>query len=194
MLRRGYLSAGKPATLATMHSRSVQALRRVRHFSETRTVYTTATAEQLFGAVCRLGGAHGWLAWNGLWRLRGAIDRALGGPGMRGRPTRDDSGTLYVGEVVDFWRVVTVRAPDLVCLAAEMKVPGRAWLDFRAEPDGAGTRFTMVARFEAHGLFGLLYWYAMAPAHLFLFSDLAAALVRDAQGQPLPRTFVGSRA
>lgn len=140
-----------------------------------------APPDAVFRVVCALGGDGGWLACNALWRLRGWIDRRLGGPGMRGRPgDRDPSGTVAVGDVIDVWRVDAVDSPRRLRLRAEMRVPGDAWLEFFAEPDGTGTRFIQVARFAPAGLFGHLYWYAMVPAHLLLFPAMARAIAARA--------------
>lgn len=149
---------------------------------ETRTIYVPATPDQVFRAFCRIGGDQGWLVWNSLWRVRGFIDRMLGGPGLR-RGRRDPQG-LYLGEVVDFWRVEMVERPRILRLRAEFKVPGQAWLQFTAVPEGPGTRLIQTAFFAPRGLFGLLYWYAMYPAHLFIFGDMARALARLAVAEP----------
>lgn len=136
-----------------------------------------ASSEAIFRVVSALGGRNGWLVGNPLWRLRGWIDRLVGGPGMRGRPQDPTgTGTVYLGDVMDFWRVQRVDPPHRLLLAAEMRVPGEAWLEFRAEPAATGTRFIQEARFAPTGLFGHLYWYAMVPAHLFLFPAMARAI------------------
>jgi uncharacterized protein YbjT (DUF2867 family) len=150
---------------------------------ETRTIYVEATPDQLFRAFCRLGGDQGWLAWNWLWRLRGFIDRLLGGPGLR--RGRRDPQWLYLGEAVDFWRVEVVDRPRMLRLRAEMKVPGQAWLQFTAVPEGQGTRLIQTALFAPRGLLGLLYWYAMYPAHLFIFGDMARAVAALALREPV---------
>ena len=127
----------------------------------------------------RLGGRKGWLAFNSLWRLRGAVDRLIGGVGFRrGRRHPVD---LRVGDAVDFWRVEAVEPGHLVRLRAEMKVPGRAWLQFKAEPLGASrTRLVQTAYFAPKGLFGLVYWYLLYPIHGFIFSRLIRALAQGA--------------
>lgn len=146
-------------------------------YRDRRELLVTASPAALFHTVARLGGGQGWLAWNWLWRVRGWLDRAVGGPGMRGRPgDPEGSRPLYVGEVIDVWRVEVVDAPHRLTLRAEMRVPGRAWLEFRAEPAATGTRFIQEARFAPSGLFGHLYWYAMVPAHLVLFPAMARAI------------------
>lgn len=150
---------------------------------ETRAIYVDATPDQVFRAFCRLGGDQGWLAWNFLWRIRGFIDRLVGGPGLR--RGRRDPAWLYLGEAVDFWRVELVERPRVLRLRAEMKMPGNAWLQFTAVPEGSGTRLIQTALFAPRGLFGLLYWYAMYPAHLFIFSNMARAVASLACREPL---------
>jgi hypothetical protein len=92
---------------------------------------------------------------------------------------------LYLGEAVDFWRVEMVERPRLLRLRAEMRVPGQAWLQFSAVPEGEGTRLIQTALFAPRGLFGLLYWYAMYPAHLFIFGDMAKAVAQLARTEPV---------
>jgi uncharacterized protein YbjT (DUF2867 family) len=155
---------------------------------ETRAQYVDATPAQVFRAVCKLGGDRGWLVWNFLWRARGFLDRLVGGPGLR--RGRRDPEQLLPGEALDFWRVEIVEPPRLLRLRAEMRVPGKAWLQFTAIPEGKGTRVLQTALFAPRGLLGLLYWYAMYPAHLFIFSDMVRAIARLALSEPdsaLPR-------
>lgn len=149
---------------------------------ETRAQYVDATPEQVFRAFCKLGGDQGWLAWNFLWRVRGFLDRLVGGPGLR--RGRRHPEQLLPGEAVDFWRVEIVEPPRVLRLRAEMRVPGKAWLQFTAVPEGSGTRLIQSALFAPRGLFGLLYWYAMYPAHLFIFGDMVRAIARLALTQP----------
>lgn len=151
---------------------------------ETRTAYVEAHPEQVFRAFTSLGGEQGWLAYNSLWKVRGFIDRLAGGPGLRrGRRVPDE---LLPGEAVDFWRVEQVERPRLLRLRAEMRVPGKAWLQFTATPEGSGTRLVQTALFAPRGLTGLLYWYAMYPAHKFIFGDMVAGVARLARSAPLP--------
>jgi len=155
---------------------------------ETRAQYVDATPEQVFRAFCKLGGDRGWLVWNFLWRARGFLDRLVGGPGLR--RGRRDPEQLLPGEALDFWRVEIVEPPRLLRLRAEMRVPGKAWLQFTAIPEGNGTRVLQTALFAPRGLLGLLYWYAMYPAHLFIFGDMVRAIAKLALSEPdsaLPR-------
>ncbi len=130
--------------------------------------------EQAFAPIRRIGGGTGWYFGNLLWRLRGLFDLMVGGVGMRrGRP---DAETPLVGSTLDFWRVQIYEPDRRLRLLAEMRVPGRAWLEFRAEPDGGGTRIRQIAQFEPRGLAGLLYWYLLLPIHEVMFRGMLAAI------------------
>jgi hypothetical protein len=109
----------------------------------------------------------------------------LGGPGMRrGRRHPID---LLPGESVDFWRVEEVRRPALLRLRAEMKVPGRAWLQFETIPEGEATRLVQTAYFAPTGFLGWLYWYGIYVFHAPIFSGLVSAVARDAE-QGIPKS------
>ena len=132
-----------------------------------------------YAAFSRLGGETGWLYGNWLWRLRGALDRLAGGVGMR--RGRRDPVEVRVGDALDFWRVEAVEPGRLLRLRAEMKVPGRAWLQFEAQPrEPSGSRLIQTAFFAPRGLLGLLYWYGLYPIHALIFSGLVRRLA--AQG------------
>jgi uncharacterized protein YbjT (DUF2867 family) len=123
-----------------------------------------------FAPIRRIGGQTGWYFGNVLWKIRGLIDLMTGGVGMRrGRP---DPETPLPGSTLDFWRVERYEPGRLLRLFAEMRVPGRAWLEFRAEPDGPITRLRQIAQFEPRGLSGLLYWYLLWPIHEVMFRGM----------------------
>ncbi|MGZ4200191.1 MAG: SDR family oxidoreductase, partial [Thermoleophilia bacterium] len=148
--------------------------------TEQRRVETPAAPAAVFAAFAGIGGSRGWYYEDWLWRLRGLLDRVVGGPGMRrGRRNPDE---LRPGDALDFWRVEEVAADHLVRLRAEMKTPGPAWLQFEAEPRVAGgTLLIQTAFFQPHGLAGLAYWYGLYPVHQRIFSGLAAAIARRAE-------------
>jgi uncharacterized protein YbjT (DUF2867 family) len=150
---------------------------------EVRTQHVRASREAVHNVVTGLGGDRGWLAWNRVWWARGVIDRLLGGPGLR-RGRRDPDSVLP-GEAVDFWRVERVERPGLLRLRAEMKVPGRAWLQWELLPDSGGTRLVQTALFAPDGLTGFLYWYLLYPIHAAMFSRLTSAIARRAEAVPL---------
>jgi uncharacterized protein YbjT (DUF2867 family) len=138
-----------------------------------------APARVVYAAFAGLGGRTGWLAFNPVWRLRGAADRLVGGVGYR-RGRRHPSA-LRVGDAVDFWRVEALEPDRLLRLRAEMKVPGRAWLEFEAEAHGATqTRLVQTVFFAPKGLSGVVYWYLLYLIHGFLFSRLIRALAEQA--------------
>ncbi len=141
-----------------------------------------ASPETVYGVFTSLGGRHGWLYANGLWRLRGLLDRLVGGVGMR--RGRRDATKVRVGDALDFWRVEAVEPGHLLRLRAEMKVPGRAWLQFEATPRSTGgTALVQTALFAPKGVWGLLYWYGLYPVHGLIFAGLVAAVARHAEAR-----------
>lgn len=146
---------------------------------EERTVWTPAPPEVVFRTFCSLGGDTGWLVWMWAWRIRGFIDKLIGGPGLR-RGRRHPTEVLPC-EAVDFWRVETVVPNQLLRLRAEMKVPGKAWLEFEVLPEDEGSRLIQRAWFEPKGLFGTVYWYLLYPIHRLIFSDMAKAIAQRAE-------------
>ena len=136
-----------------------------------------------FAPVRRIGGANGWYYGDWLWRLRGLVDRLLGGVGMnRGRR---DSEHLAEGDVLDCWRVDAYEPDVRLRLAAEMKVPGRAWLQFDVAPrGGGGSTVRQTAVFDAAGLLGRCYWHALYPVHVVLFRGLLRSIARRAVREP----------
>ncbi|GLH74080.1 NAD(P)-dependent oxidoreductase [Geothrix limicola] len=146
---------------------------------ERHALHVRARPGTIFQAFCALGGESGWPAGNWLWQLRGTLDRALGGKGMR--RGRRHPRELRVGDPVDFWRVEALEPDRLLRLRSEMKLDGHAWLQFTVRPEGTGSRLEQTAFFEPHGLLGLLYWYAVLPFHWFVFPGLIRALKRRAE-------------
>jgi uncharacterized protein YndB with AHSA1/START domain len=143
---------------------------------EVRSLHIEAPIESVFRAFSSLGGERGWLSWNWAWRLRGFMDRLVGGPGLqRGRR---DPYELLAGEVVDFWRVERVEPPHLLRLRGELKLPGKAWLQWEANAERGGTRLTQTAGYAPHGLFGAMYWYVLYPFHRPIFTDMIEAIGR----------------
>jgi uncharacterized protein YbjT (DUF2867 family) len=140
---------------------------------ERRQLEVAAPAAAVFRSFTGLGGRRGWLYGTWLWWLRGLVDRVVGGVGMR--RGRRDPDALRAGDALDFWRVEEVRPDALLRLRAEMKVPGRAWLEFRASPLSADrTTLVQTAYFAPRGLAGLAYWYLLYPLHAVIFSRLAS--------------------
>jgi uncharacterized protein YbjT (DUF2867 family) len=146
---------------------------------ERRQRIVAAPAEAVYRAFVRLGGQRGWLYMDWTWQVRGLVDRLFGGVGMRrGRRHPED---LRVGDALDFWRVEAAEPPRTMRLRAEMKVPGRAWLEFQAiRRSPSETLLTQTAFFEPKGLLGLAYWYVLYPVHSLIFSGLIGRLAKDA--------------
>ena len=132
-----------------------------------------------FAPIRRIGGRTGWYYGRKLWQFRGLLDVLVGGPGLR--RGRRDPETLRVGDAVDFWRVEAYEHDRLLRLTAEMRVPGRAWLQFEVEPvEGGGASIHQTASFEPLGLWGLAYWYAVWPLHGFVFEGMLDGIARAA--------------
>jgi uncharacterized protein YbjT (DUF2867 family) len=144
----------------------------------------SASPERVFSEVERMGGRAGWPHANLLWRVRGLVDRAVGGVGMR--LGRRDPDHLRVGDALDFWRVEEVRRPTLLRLRAEMKVPGRAWVQYEVTSTEGGSRLVQTAFFEPKGLPGLAYWYVLYPVHGLIFRGTVRALAERAVHQARP--------
>ncbi len=135
-----------------------------------------------FVPIRRIGGANGWYYGDWMWRLRGLVDRLMGGVGM-GRGRRDPD-RLAAGDVVDCWRVDACEPDVRLRLAAEMKLPGRAWLQFDVTPrEGGGATVRQTAVFDAAGLAGRAYWHALYPVHVLLFRGLLRSIARRAAGR-----------
>jgi uncharacterized protein YbjT (DUF2867 family) len=130
-----------------------------------------ASEKDVFASFCGLGGNRGWLIFNIAWRLRGMIDRLIGGVGFRrGRRHPDE---VRVGDAVDFWRVEAVEPDMMLRLRAEMKLPGLAWLQFEVKPLNKGySQLVQSAFFAPKGLAGLAYWYLLYPFHAIIFRGL----------------------
>lgn len=149
-------------------------------FVDRRSLVITAPPEVVLATVERIGGENGWPFADPLWQIRGWIDRIVGGVGMRGRASHPER--LSEGEHLDFWHVERLVRPSLLRLRAEMRVPGRAWLEFRTEDLGDATRLTQTAMFDPSGLGGYAYWYGLYPIHVVIFRGMVRRLARDATG------------
>ncbi|MCU0462936.1 MAG: SDR family oxidoreductase [Anaerolineae bacterium] len=148
---------------------------------EQRQQVVDATPSAVYRAFTSLGGATGWLYFNWAWHARGILDRMVGGVGLR-RGRRHPT-LVRIGDALDFWRVEAVEINHLMRLRAEMKVPGKAWLQFKVETlDDGTTQLTQTAFFAPMGLFGLLYWYILYPLHGLIFSGMIRQLAKRAEG------------
>jgi uncharacterized protein YbjT (DUF2867 family) len=137
-----------------------------------------ASAEKVYSIIAQLGRESGWPALNWAWQLRGWIDGMLGGVGMR----RGKGIGLRVGEMLDFWRVDAMEFGRLLRLRAEMKLPGKGWLQFQVEPQSAErSELIQTALFEPKGLGGVLYWYFLYPVHHLIFSRMIRRIAERAE-------------
>ncbi|MDZ4724449.1 MAG: SDR family oxidoreductase [candidate division Zixibacteria bacterium] len=145
-----------------------------------RKIEVEASSERVFKIISSIGGNNGWYCADTLWKIRGFIDQLIGGVGLRrGRGNQDD---IALGEALDFWRVEELEYGRRMLLRAEMKVPGKAWLEFEVKPVGQNSCvLTQTARFYPRGLLGLLYWYGVYPVHVLVFRGMASAIARRSE-------------
>jgi uncharacterized protein YbjT (DUF2867 family) len=139
---------------------------------------SSASVTQLWRQITSIGGDQGYYYLDSLWKIRGMIDWVLGGPSYRRR--RRHPSDLRVGDVIDAWRVIAIEPETRLTLLMEMKAPGAGVLEFELKPDAQGHRVTATAYFHPAGIWGLLYWYALAPAHWLIFRGLTRAICERA--------------
>lgn len=143
---------------------------------ESYSVTVPCPPHKLFESIERIGGQGGWHYADWLWRLRGWIDLLIGGVGMR--RTERNPGHLKAGDSVDFWCVEAIQPKWLLRLRAEMKLPGKAWLQFEVEPKKDKSVLYQTAVFKPHGMCGLIYWYGSYPLHWFIFKGMINAIAK----------------
>jgi uncharacterized protein YbjT (DUF2867 family) len=153
---------------------------------DSRAVQVSVPPASAFLPIQHIGAANGWYFADFLWRLRGSLDLLAGGVGLR--RGRRDPRALAVGDAVDFWRVEAFEANRRLRLAAEMKIPGRAWLQFEVEPNGQGSLIRQTAIFDPAGLAGLLYWYALYPVHRWIFYGMLRRIAASAERKAATET------
>ena len=151
-------------------------------YEDVREQPCAAAPEVLWDVIEAIGGERGWYSFPLAWSVRGWLDRLAGGVGLR--RGRRDPRRLRPGEALDWWRVEDVRRGDVLRLRAEMKMPGRGWLELRVRPDGSGgSLYSQRAIFEPRGLAGQLYWWSVAPFHAVVFGGMARNIARSAERQ-----------
>ncbi|PWR09378.1 DUF2867 domain-containing protein [Micromonospora acroterricola] len=152
-------------------------------YTDVRERMVDAPPASLWRVIEGVGGEHGWYSFPLAWSIRGWLDRLVGGVGLR--RGRRDPHRLQVGEALDFWRVEEIVPGELLRLRAEMRLPGRAWLEMRVLPaDGGGSRYHQRAVFLPRGLAGHAYWGSVAPFHAVVFGGMARNIARNAEQLP----------
>jgi|AGTN01.1.fsa_nt_gi Predicted nucleoside-diphosphate-sugar epimerases len=159
-------------------------------YEDSRSLVVNASAEQVWQPLRRLGGTTGWYYGNWLWKLRGIMDRVVGGVGLsRGRRHNFE---LKAGDAIDWWRVCIAEPGRRLLLVAEMRLPGKAILEFKIdELDGNRVKLTQTAKFLPVGLFGVLYWWAVTPFHNFVFGGMLRGIATASAGK-YPETVLGT--
>ena len=157
---------GRGVPEATWESRSI--------LRDSRSIRVTCSPSRAFRPIRRIGGATGWYFGNWLWRLRGLADVLVGGVGIR--PGRRSDDELSVGDRVDCWVVESLQPDRCLRLAATMKLPGKAWLQFEVEEKDGGSTIRQTATFSPRGLAGLAYWYILYPAHRVMFAGMLRSI------------------
>jgi uncharacterized protein YbjT (DUF2867 family) len=148
-------------------------------YTDVREAVADAPIGAAWAAVEGIGGEHGWYSPDWMWEIRGLLDRAVGGVGLR--RGRRDPDHLRVGDALDFWRVEERLPPHTLRLRAEMRLPGLAWLEYQlSEVADGSTRLKQRAVFAPRGLFGHAYWWSVAPFHAFVFGPMVNGLARRA--------------
>jgi uncharacterized protein YbjT (DUF2867 family) len=146
---------------------------------DSRTVDVNVPPGAAFAPIARIGGQSGWYYANRLWRVRGLLDLVVGGVGVR--RGRRDPVNLRVGDTLDWWRVEEFELDRRLRLQAEMRVPGRAWLEFEVTPNGSGSTIRQTAIFDPVGLGGLAYWYGIYPIHGLVFAGMLRGIAERAE-------------
>ncbi len=151
-------------------------------YEDRRSIIVEASPDDLWLPIIRLGGDTGWYYGNWLWKLRGLLDRLVGGVGLsRGRRNISD---LKPGDALDLWRVAAVERAKRLLLVAEMRLPGKAILEFRIEPiSQTKVRLIQTARFLPSGLSGLIYWWLVTPLHNLVFGGMLRGIIAARPGQ-----------
>lgn len=152
---------------------------RGRRLVDSRICEVRVSTEKAFAPIRRIGGARGWYAKDWLWHLRGFVDLLVGGVGSR--RGRRDPEDLRVGDTVDWWRVELYEPGRRLRLRAEMRLPGRAWLEFEVRPTESGSEIRQTASFDPRGLLGLAYWYGIRPLHGQVFSGMLRGIAEAAE-------------
>ncbi len=135
--------------------------------------------DEVINNIWSIGGERGWYYADSLWKVRGLMDKFVGGVGLR--RGRTSVSEIHTGDALDFWRVLLAdKKAKRLLLFAEMKLPGEAWLEFRVMRSKGKIQLRQMATFRPKGLWGRLYWYAMLPFHYFIFDGMINNIVKTA--------------
>ena len=146
-------------------------------FTDKRQKEITENVDQVVENIWSIGGGRGWYYGNWMWKLRGFMDKMVGGVGLR--RGRTNTQTIYSGDTLDFWRVLAADKPNKrLLLYAEMRLPGEAWLEFKIIKKDAKDYLQQTATFRPKGLLGRLYWYSVLPFHFFVFDGMAENMIQ----------------
>ena len=151
-------------------------------YRDTRQITLPVDPIKAFDPINKIGGENGWYFANLLWNIRGWIDLAVGGVGLR-RRTRRNSEKFIVGDTLDWWRISESKHNQFVRLEAEMKLPGKAWLEFQVLEDKKGSVLKQTAGFDTNSIFGRIYWLGLLPLHKIIFQGMLKRI-----SQKIPKT------
>jgi uncharacterized protein YbjT (DUF2867 family) len=170
----------EPTPLRVALAKAIEDGAPLRQKVDIRTTVVDATPSQVFAPIRRIGGTNGWYFANSLWRARGWLDFALGGVGMRRRRDPEDCEPT---DVIDGWTVEAYEPDRRLRLRADLKLPGRGWLEFEVTPldDGRRSLLRQTATFDPRGLLGRAYWYVLVPVHKWMFGGLLHEIARRAE-------------
>lgn len=140
-------------------------------FTDKKEIEITDKPEQVLDNIWSIGGNRGWYYANFLWKIRGYMDKLIGGVGLR--RGRTNKNIISAGDALDFWRVLIADKDNKrLLLYAEMKLPGEAWLEFNIKKSKGKEILEQTATFRPYGLFGRFYWYSILPIHYFIFNGM----------------------
>jgi uncharacterized protein YbjT (DUF2867 family) len=176
--RRFAATRWSDATSSIGHPRGWGGMRLGTRLVDARHIDVAVPPAAAFAPIRRIGGKTGWYHATLLWRMRGWLDLLFGGAGLR--RGRRDPEQIACGDTLDFWRVESIEPDHLLRLSAEMRLPGRAWLQFEVEPKAGGSTIHQTAIFDPAGVVGQIYWYMLWPLHQYVFGGMLRALARAA--------------
>ncbi|MEN0006964.1 MAG: SDR family oxidoreductase [Bacteroidota bacterium] len=181
------VSSWKDALISSSEIRSLQSHLKVPQFGcfidKKELTVASNEVDRVWSNIWAIGGERGWYYGNWLWRIRGYLDKLVGGIGLRRGRTHPER--VHAGDALDFWRVLVADEQEQrLLLFAEMKLPGEAWLEFKIREEEGQTTLYQTATFRPQGVFGRLYWYAILPLHFFVFNGMIRNLAAFQKAKP----------